>query len=124
MSVESAKASVQQAKAGFAARRAEASRALFDRATLEDPDSLEAHYGAGLLALAFGDLDRAQAAFERARVLAPEHANTLYHLGLICEMKGDPNSAGIHYRAGLDASPGHGKLSQRLARLRRRLVQS
>jgi tetratricopeptide (TPR) repeat protein len=90
---------------------------------LEDPDNMEAHYGAGLLALVCGELEKAQSAFEHALLLEPKHANTLYHLGLVSEIRGDFVTASRLYSAGLDTSPSHKKLIQRRARLNRRQCQ-
>jgi Flp pilus assembly protein TadD len=119
MSAESAETTVQQATVEFLARRSEVSQKLFEQAALEDPDNMEAHYGAGLLALACGELEKAQSAFERALLLKPKHPNILYHLGLISEIRGDFVTASRLYSAGLDMSPSHKKLIQRRARLNR-----
>jgi membrane protein YdbS with pleckstrin-like domain len=83
------------------------------------PDlAAEGHYGLGVIALAHGDLPRAQQEFLRCLERDGSHANAHFQLGVLAERQGDLDSAEGWYERSLTAFPTHQGAQEALTRLR------
>lgn len=82
--------------------KADQAAALLQRLLIEAPMDPMAHYYAGKVAAAQGDLVTAQAAFERTIALLPSHAGAHNNLGVIHEAMGRSRLAMESYQRAID----------------------
>ena len=109
--IQATRASAELARAQALANAGDlsAAQSAVTSALLADPQACNAHFLAGILALAADDLAAADTAFLRTQYLQPDHLAALEHRAAIAKRLDAPNAA---------------ELSQRAIRLRQRLSAS